>query len=106
MRRNLILLVMILLLSFGAVQAQAARVCNPFTTTPDAGMLAVGTVVVFNDYGVGGMFSREGRIESYYIAACWPGAPVPGLEAQAYVISYGDPLGAMTVLNRGRFEVK
>lgn len=104
----ILLLIVAVMVAFYLLATQSARaqgrVCNPFTTTPDAGMVATGTAVRFNDWGTSGPFTRAGVIEAYYIASCFPGVPPPGLEAQAYVISYGE--STQVVLNRNRFEVQ
>lgn len=101
MKRLLILALVILLLN-GLSQARAqGRVCNPFTTTPDEGMLPIGQVVEFEHWEGGPRpVLRVGQVSAYYILSCWPGTAVPGLEAQAYVVNYGSADGSQVVLNR------
>lgn len=80
----------------------AQRVCNPFTLTPDAGMLPLGTVVEFEHWEGGtSPVLRIGTVQAYYILSCWPGAAVFGLEPQAYVVEYASNDGSQIVLNRG-----
>lgn len=93
----------------GGVLADAlAQQCTPFVREPVAGMDSIGTVVVFDDYD-GGVVVREGVIEGYYIEACWPGAPIFGMDEQAYLIEFGKigPSGDRLryILNRRDFAV-
>lgn len=99
-----LLIVAALLLGVLAAQAQG-RVCDPFTTQGEAGMVALGAQVSFLNYEAGGPVARTGRIEGYYLQSCWPGAPLPGKDSQAYWISYGAADGGRIVLNRSAFEV-
>lgn len=83
-----------------APPAAEGVICNPWTTAPQADMLPIGTRVTFN--------GKPGTIEAYYIQAEYTAnchtEPLAAIEARAYVISYGDPLGTRIVLNRNRFE--
>jgi len=106
----LALVILGLLVGFqlGIVSAQPGRVCNPFTTTPDAGMLPVGQVVDFLHWeGSSVPVTRTGIIEAYYIASCFPGGTgIVGLDAQAYVVNYGSADGSRVVLNRISLTVR
>jgi len=90
----------------GQVSAQQ-RVCDPFTTVGDAGMLPIGQVVDFLHWEGGNVpVSRTGTISKYYIQACWPGIPVIGLDAQAYVVDYGAADRSQVILNRDALTVR
>lgn len=97
---GLLVLLLLVMLALMPVSAQG-RVCNPFTTTPDTGMLPVGQVVTFSHFeGAPAPVTRTGSIVAYYILSCWPGYPVIGLDPQAYVVDYGSADGSRIVLNR------
>lgn len=100
MKRMLVILVLLVgVLSGQTVLAQ--RVCNPYTQTPNAGMLPIGQKVTFDHWeGEALPVQREGQITAYYIQSCWPGIAVIGLDAQAYVVNYGSADGSQIVLNR------
>lgn len=104
----MVLVVLSLLIGLGAVSAQQGRVCNPFTTTPDAGMLPVGQVVDFLHWEGGSLpIVRTGQVEAYYIASCFPGGTgIVGLDPQAYVVNYGAADGSKVVLNRLALTVR
>mgnify|MGYP006921322384 CR=1 FL=1 len=106
MRKFLALIVILVLAAVAPVQARQ-RVCDPFTTTPDAGMLPIGQVVEFAHWeGASAPVTRTGKIVKYYIQACWPGVPVIGLDPQAYVVDYGSADGSQVVLNRSAVTVR
>lgn len=86
----------------------AQRVCDPFTTTPDAGMLPIGQVVDFHHYEGGmGSIIRTGKISAYYIQSCFPGGgSIVGLDPQAYVVDYGSADRSQVVLNRGALTLR
>lgn len=98
--RKLIVFLFILLGSIFPTMAQS-RICNPFTTTPDPGMLGLGTNVQFQRDGQ----TETGVITAYYIASCFPGAPVMGLDAQAYVVRYSSTDGSQAVLNASALQM-
>lgn len=103
------LMVFSLLVGFQlGVTAAQGRVCNPFTTTPDAGMLPVGQVVDFLHWEGGSVpITRTGMVEAYYIASCFPGGTgIIGLDPQAYVVNYGAADGSRIILNRGALTVR
>lgn len=104
-----VLIVLALLIGFqpGVTSAQG-RVCNPFTTTPDAGMLPIGQVVDFLHWEGGSLpIVRTGTVDAYYIASCFPGGTgIVGLDPQAYVVNYGAADGSRVVLNRISLTVR
>lgn len=108
MKRVIAQIVAIVLLTTLLMQVANAqgRICNPFTTTPDSGMLATGTVVQFVYYEAGGPVRKTGTVEAYYIQACFPGVPIIGLDSQAYVVNYGSADGSRVVLNRSALSVQ
>lgn len=97
---KLLLFVILLLSSIAPIRAQE-RLCNPFTTTPEPGMLALGTHVQLQRDGQ----MRSGVIVGYYLQSCFLGAPIIGQDPQAYVVNYGNPTGEQTVLNASQFSV-
>lgn len=99
------LLLTLLLLTSGTTAAQG-RICNPFTTVPDAGMLVIGSQVQFTYYLATGPAVLNGVVEAYYIQSCWPGIPIFGMDPQAYVVNYFSPDGARVVLNRGQIQTR
>lgn len=102
-----LLLVGILLLLTLAAPVVAQRVCNPFTTTPDANMLPIGQVVDFLHYEGGpAPVTRTGKITAYYILNCWPMDAVIGLDPQAYVVDYGAADHSQIVLNYGALTLR
>jgi hypothetical protein len=85
----------------------AQGVCDPFTRVQPVDALPIGTSVTFLNWEWYGPVSKTGVIDAYAVQSCWPGGFYPpGLDAVAYVVSYGDPRGARVVLNRSRFEVR
>lgn len=95
------LLIVLCLFLLGQInQVSAVRVCDPFTTDPDPGMLPIGTQVQFKYFTAAGPQVLTGRVEAYYIQSCFPGGgSIIGLNPQAYVIEYGAADKSRTVQN-------
>jgi len=111
MRNKLLIVLLVLVSSFsgfllGQVSAQQ-RVCDPFTTVGDVGMLPIGQVVDFLHWeGGNAPVVRTGTISKYYIQSCWPGVAVIGLDPQAYVVDYGAADRSQVILNRSALTVR
>lgn len=100
-----ILIALLLAIVFTA-EVEAQRVCTPFTTVPESGMLPIGTVVEFTYYEKQGAVRKTGVVDEYYLSSCFPGVAIIGLDAQAYVIDYNSADGSRVVLNAGALTVK
>lgn len=93
------------LITLPSHQVMATRICNPFTTDPNPGMLALGTEVQFAHWEANGLVQREGVVVAYYIQSCFPGGgSIIGLNPEAYVIDYNDPQSRV-VLNLEKLVV-
>lgn len=90
---------------FAPHQKAQARTCDPFTTEANQGMLPLGTKVQFQHWEASGKVTRTGYVIAYYIQSCFPGGGgIIGLDAEAYVVDYGDPQSKI-VLNFSQMGV-
>lgn len=65
------------------------------------GLVPIGTNVVFHLPGE----PSQGVIVAYYLQECFIGAPILGLDDQAYVIDFTGMTGRGVILNRDQFTL-
>jgi len=107
-RLGFIAIILSTVLTAFLAQARGFTCSPPYTTTAEAGMLPIGTVVEFEHWeGVPRTVIRTGWVACYYIRSKFPDpGGIVGLEDQAYVVDYGAADGSTVTLNRLALTVR